>query len=177
MNVVFKTVMASMAILAASISGVHAAGAGTGTISFEGEILEAACSIQPTSVDQTIPLGQVAKSQLSTGGVTSPENFQIELSGCALTALTDKTVTAIFTGAASTDVTGALGIAGTAQGAGIMIVDGAGTPIVLGAPTRPQLLQTGENTLTFGAYLKGKATGDITPGVFTAVTNFSLAYQ
>ncbi|MEC4167157.1 hypothetical protein VSQ82_07845 [Pseudomonas sp. MS-1(2024)] len=89
----------------------------------------------------------------------------------------DKTVTATFTGAASTDVTGALGIAGTAQGAGIMMVDGAGTPIVLGTPTRPQLLQPGENTLTYGAYLKGKATGDITPGVFTAVTNFSLAYQ
>ncbi|MEC4167153.1 fimbrial protein [Pseudomonas sp. MS-1(2024)] len=91
MNVVFKTVVASMAILMASVSGVHAAGAGTGTISFEGEILEAACSIVPTSVDQTIPLGQVAKSQLSTGGVTSPKVFKFELTGCVLTGLTDKT--------------------------------------------------------------------------------------
>lgn len=177
MNFVLKTVAASMVMLTASVSGVHAAGAGTGTITFEGEILEAACSIQPDSVDQTVPLGQVAKSQLSTGGITSPESFQIELTGCALTALTDKTVTATFTGAASTEVAGALGISGTAGGAGIMMVDGAGAPIVLGTPTRTQLLQTGDNTLVFGAYLKGKPTGDITPGAFSAVTNFSLAYQ
>lgn len=97
--------------------------------------------------------------------------------GCNVTSLTDKTVTTTFTGAESADVPGALGIVGTAKGAGVMMVDGSGTAVVLGTATKPQLLQDGNNQLSFGAFLKGQATGDITPGEFSAVTNFSLAYQ
>ena len=66
---------------------------------------------------------------------------------------------------------------GTAGGAGIMMVDGSGKAITLGAATTAQQFQNNNNTLSFGAYLKGKATGTITPGDFSAVTNFSLAYQ
>lgn len=176
MNVVLKTVFASM-LLAASASVVHAAGAGSGTITFEGEILEAACSIKPGNSDQTISLGEIAKSQLETGGLGSSENFKIELVGCSTSTLTDKTVSATFTGAQSIEVPGALGITGDAKGAGIVLYDGSGTVVALGTPTKVQLLQDGDNTLSFGALLKGKATGTITPGKFSAVTNFSLAYK
>ncbi len=175
MSAISKTVLSFM-LLAASVSGVHAAGAGSGTIAFEGEILEAACSIKPGDSDQTIQLGEIAKSQLALGGSSRSKEISIELTGCSITGLADKTVSATFTGAASADVSGALGIAGDAKGAGIMLVDGSGTAITLGAPTQVQLLQAGDNTLVFNAYLKGKATGDITPGRFAAVTNFSLAY-
>ncbi len=177
MSVSFKTALASMILLAGSSSAVYAAGAGGGTVTFEGAIIEAACSIDPDSVDQTVKLGQVAKSQLEAGGNASPEAFYIKLKGCDLASLTDKTVTTTFTGAASAAVPGALGIVGDAQGAGIMMVDGSGTVITLGTATIPQLLQDGNNTLTYSAYLKGAASGTITPGEFTAVTNFSLAYQ
>ena len=177
MKVAIKTALASMVLLAGSASVVHAAGAGEGTVTFKGAIIEAACSIDPDSVDQTVGLGQVAKSQLAGGGVASPEDFYINLTGCDVSSLTDKTVTTTFTGAESAAVPGALGIVGTAQGAGIMMVDGSGAPVVLGTATTPRLLADGNNTLAFGAYLKGQATGDITPGEFTAVTNFSLAYQ
>lgn len=177
MNVAIKSALASMVLLASSASVVHAAGAGAGTVTFNGSIIEAACSIDPDSVDQTVGLGQVAKSQLADGGTAAPEEFYIKLTGCDVASLTDKTVTTTFTGAGSAQVPGALGIVGTARGAGIMMVDGSGTPVVLGAATQPQLLQDGSNSLAFGAFLKGQATGDITPGDFTAVTNFSLAYQ
>lgn len=50
-------------------------------------------------------------------------------------------------------------------------------PVELGVPTNPQAIVTGDNTLEFGAFVKGGATGDIIPGDFTAVTNFTLAYQ
>lgn len=167
-----------MTLLVASVvSVVHAAGAGSGTITFEGEILEAACSIKPGNSDQTIALGGIAKSQLATGGLSGTESFKIELTGCSVAALTDKTISATFTGAESADVSGALGITGNAKGAGIVLVDGSGTAVTLGTATKVQFLQAGDNTLTFGAFLKGKATGDITPGNFAAVTNFSLAYK
>ena len=177
MNIAIKTALASMVFLAGSASVVHAAGAGQGTVTFKGAIIEAACSIDPESVDQTIGLGQVAKSALTGGGTATPQDFYIKLVGCNVTSLTDKTVTTTFTGAESADVPGALGIVGTAKGAGVMMVDGRGTAVVLGTATKPQLLQDGNNQLSFGAFLKGQATGDITPGEFSAVTNFSLAYQ
>lgn len=175
MTFAMKSALASMLLLASSASVVHAAGAGSGTVTFEGAIIEAACSIAPDSVDQTVGLGQVAKSKLEAGGVGDPEPFYIKLVGCDTSTL--QSVTSTFTGAQSAAVPGALGIVGTASGAGIMMRDGSGTQIVLGTPTQPQDLQDGDNTLAFGAYLQGQATGDITPGIFTAVTNFSLAYQ
>ncbi|KQB52251.1 fimbria A protein [Pseudomonas endophytica] len=176
MKCVFKTALASMVLLAGTASIAQAAGAGAGTVTFEGAIIEAACSIKPESVDQTIGLGQVAKSQLEAGGVADPEEFYIQLVGCDTSTL--KTVTTTFTGAESAAVPGALGIVGTAGGAGIMMRDGTGSQIVLGTATKPQVLQDGDNTLSFGAYLQGSSTvGAVTPGQFTAVTNFSLAYQ
>lgn len=66
MRVAMKTAMASMVLLAVSASGVNA-GVGSGQITFQGEILDSACSINPGSSDQTVSLGQVAKSQLATG--------------------------------------------------------------------------------------------------------------
>jgi len=176
MRVAMKAAMASMVLLAVSASGVNA-GVGSGQITFQGEILDSACSINPGSSDQTVSLGQVAKSQLETGGMAPPQSFQIELSGCSLTGLTDKTVTAKFTGAESAAVPGALGIVGTAKGAGIMLVDGTGTAVTLGSSTKVQTIQAGDNTMLFGAYLKGQATGAITPGEFTSVTNFALEYK
>lgn len=176
MKFALKTALATMVVLAGSASVVNAAGAGGGTVLFHGAIIEAACSIDPESVDQTIPLGQVAKSQLEGGGTSQPENFYIKLVGCDITEL--KTVTSTFTGAESADVEGALGIVGDASGAGIMMIDGSGTLIGLGKPTVPQALQTGNNTLAFAAYLKGSSEEDkVVPGVFSAITNFSLAYQ
>ena len=46
-----KTAMASMVLLAVSASAV------AGQINFEGEILDSACSLGASSVDQTISLG------------------------------------------------------------------------------------------------------------------------
>ncbi|WP_070411390.1 fimbrial protein [Pseudomonas lundensis] len=176
MKYVLKSALASMVLLAGSASIAHAAGAGSGTVTFEGAIIEAACSIKSESVDQTVSLGQVARSQLADGGYADPEPFYIKLVGCDTSTL--KTVTTTFTGAESAAVPGALGIVGTASGAGIMMRDGTGTQIVLGTATKPQALQVGDNQLSFGAYLQGStATDAVKPGKFTAVTNFSLAYQ
>lgn len=175
MNLLIKSAVASMVLLASSAS-VYAAGAGNGTVTFEGSIIEAACSISPESVDQTVSLGQVARSQLADGGTGAPEPFYIKLVGCDTSTL--KTVTSTFTGAKSSEVPGALGIVGTATGAGIMMRDGTGAQVVLGTPTAAQDLQDGHNTLSYGAYLQGSSLADaVKPGEFTAVTNFSLSYQ
>ena len=71
---------------------------------------------------------------------------------------------------------GILGTVGGAGGVGIMMTHGSKV-IELGVPTTPQAIVAGDNTLEFGAYVQGAATGTIVPGDFSAVTNFTLAYQ
>ena len=47
------------------------------------------------------------------------------------------------------------------------------------SPTKEQVLQDGNNTLSFAAYLQGDgdSTNVVTEGEFQAVTDFTLAYN
>ncbi|AGE24555.1 MULTISPECIES: fimbrial protein [Pseudomonas] len=172
MKTKMKTALLAIAVLAGSAS-VQAA---DGTVTFTGSVHSGACSIKPESVDQTVPLGAIAKHQLQSGGQSNPRPVLIKLEGCDLSGLTDNTVTTTFTAAPSTVVPGAIGTVGSAGGVGIMMSHG-GSLVELGKPTAPQIISTGDNTLEFGAYVKGAATDPIIPGDFSAVTNFTLAYQ
>ncbi|MBC3303147.1 Pilin (type 1 fimbria component protein) [Pseudomonas cedrina] len=173
MKTKMKTVLLSVGLLAGSMSMAHAA---DGTVTFIGSVHSGACSIKPDSVDQTVRLGAIAKHQLQAGGKSEARRVLIELEGCDLAGLTDNTVTTTFTGAPSTVVPGAIGTVGGAGNLGIMMTHG-GALVQLGVPTTPQIIGAGDNTLEFGAYVQGAATGDIVPGDFSAVTNFTLAYQ
>ena len=159
-----KAALLTVGLLAGSISVANAA---DGTITFTGSVHSGACSIKPESVDQSVALGAIAKHQLQSGGKSTARPVTIELEGCDLSGLTDNTVTTTFTGAPSSVVPG---------GIGVMMTHG-GKAIELGVPTTPQAIVSGNNTLQFGAYVQGQATGDIVPGEFSAVTNFTLAYQ
>ena len=173
MKTKMKTVLLSIGLLAGSASVAHAA---DGTVTFVGSVHSGACSIKPDSVDQTVNLGAIAKHQLETGGKSEARRVLIELEGCDLSGLTDNTVTTTFTAAPSSAVPGAIGTVGGAGNVGIMMTHGS-KPIELGVATTPQAISTGDNTLEFGAYVQGAATAPIVPGEFSAVTNFTLAYQ
>ncbi|MGY2374350.1 fimbrial protein [Pseudomonas sp. SDO524_S393] len=173
MNTKLKTVLLSVGLLAGSMSVANAA---DGTVTFLGSVHSGACSIKPDSVDQTVRLGAIAKHQLQAGGKSEARRVLIELEGCDLTGLTDNTVTTTFTGAPSAVVPGAIGTVGGAGGVGIMMTHGNAL-VELGKPTAPQIISAGDNTLEFGAYVQGAATDPIIPGDFSAVTNFTLAYQ
>ncbi|MBL1307709.1 MULTISPECIES: fimbrial protein [Pseudomonas] len=173
MKTKMKTALLSIGLLVGATSVAHAA---DGTVTFIGSVHSGACSIKPDSVDQTVQLGAIAKHQLQSGGKSTARPVRIELEGCDLTGLTDKTVTTTFTGAPSSAVPGAIGTVGGAGGVGVMMTHG-GKLIELGVPTTPQAIGVGDNTLEFGAYVQGAATDPIIPGSFSAVTNFTLAYQ
>jgi type 1 fimbria pilin len=171
-----KIVMA-LALAGSMVSFAHAADQGHGTVTFTGSIIDAPCSIDPDSVDQTVKLGEISNVALNANGNTGtsiPQDFQIKLENCDTT--TSKTVTATFTGAEGATANH-LGITGTASGASIALTDGSGKPIVLGQATDPHMLQDGNNTLVFSAYLQGDGASDVVPGDFTAIADFTLAYQ
>lgn len=151
---------------------------GHGKVTFTGSIIDAPCSINPDSIDQTVKLGEVSNVALKANGNTGtsiPRPFEIKLENCD--GVTGKTVEATFTGAEGvTD--GSLGITGTAKGASIILTNGDGKQIKLGDATDPHMLQNGNNTLLFTAYLQGDgASATVTPGDFTAIADFTLAYQ
>ncbi|WP_312974575.1 fimbrial protein [Atlantibacter sp.] len=174
-----KKIAIVVAMAAGSLmANAHAKDQGHGTVKFEGSIVDAPCSISEDTNDQTVDLGEVSNVALKNGGSSVPTPFYVKLEQCDTSALTKKTVTTTFTGAASAGNPDLLGITGTAKGASIAITDGSGTVVKLGTATAAQVLADGENTLAFSAYLQGdNTTAPIVPGSFTSIANFTLAYQ
>ncbi|CAI1103956.1 Fimbria A protein precursor [Serratia quinivorans] len=170
-----KIMMATVMAFGIS-STAYAADAGHGKVTFNGSIVDAPCSISQETADQTVNLGQVSNVALAAGGKTSPKQFKIELEDC--TVETGKTVQVTFSGSkALKDNKNLLAITGSASGAGVAMKDGTGALIELGKAIEAQMLQNGKNTLQFTAFMQGLSdTSVVTPGEFTAVTDFTLAY-
>ncbi|AHM75633.1 fimbrial protein [Yersinia hibernica] len=170
-----KTILAAALVLGFA-SVANAADQGKGTVTFNGSIIDAPCSIAANDDNQVVEMGQISNVALQNGGKSTPKDFKIRLENCDITTLS--TVTTTFGGAESAAVAGLLGITGVAEGAGIAIVDGTGSVITLGQPTAEQTLIAGNNTLAFSAYLQGStASGAVKPGSFSSVADFTLAYQ
>lgn len=159
------------------ISGaVNAADQGSGTVTFNGEIIDAPCSVAPESVDQVVEMGQISNRVLLDQGKSSTKPFNIELQDCDIT--TQKSVNITFGGSADINNPDLLGIAGSASGAGIGIVTGSGEQVQLGQAADTTTLLEGDNTLEFAAYLQGSSASQaVVPGEFTSVANFTLAYE
>lgn len=177
-----KKIIMMAAVVALGMSSVaHAAvqDQGHGKVTFNGAIIDASCSIDPNSIDQTVELGQIAKVALKDGGTSTPRYFDIKLENCEFAKNEPNKVSVTFTGMEADGPNGLLGITGTARGAGVAITDASGDKITLGEATKPQELQSGNNTLKFTAYLQGsQASGaQVVPGDFQAVTDFTLSYN
>ncbi|MGO3395310.1 MAG: fimbrial protein [Serratia proteamaculans] len=175
-----KKLMAVSLISLGMVSSVCvAADQGHGKATMVGSIVstQASCSISPESADQTINLGQVADTTLLAGngsGQSTPSPFSINLENCEVSGSNSVNVT--FSGMEGKD--GRLGISGDASGASIAFTDGTGELIKLGHPSKSFTLQNGNNTLSFTAYLQGDGvSGNIKPGDYQAVADFTVTYQ
>lgn len=166
-----------LALVLGGASGAQAADHGHGSITFNGSIIDAPCSISPNSIEQVVELGQISNAALqadSGTGRSTPVNFSIDLENC--TFATASSVAVTFTGAET--VNGKLGVTGQAKGAGIVITDEVGNPIKLGKATPGHNIGPGNNTLLYSAYLQGEGKSEnILPGDFSSVVDFTLAYN
>lgn len=177
-----QKILSSLVALGLGMTSLSHADQGHGKVTFIGSIIDAPCSINPNSIDQTVELGQVSTVSLKDGGKSTPRNFTIDLENCSFGSPAARNKVAVtFTGMES--ATGLLGITGTASGASVVITDGSGTLIKLGQPTKVQLLQDGNNTLNYSAYMQGDGKNsegvdaNITEGDFQTVADFTLAYN
>lgn len=162
-------------------SAVAAGGAGSGKVTFNGEIINAPCSVAPESVDQVVEMGQISTKELAGGGESNSKPFSIKLLNCEISDKAEDAVKVTFSGAKDPVEPTLLVIGGgDAAGAGIKMTAPGGAPIELGTPTAAFGLVNGDNELTFSAVLKGykdQTDNPLKAGAFTAVTNFTLSYE
>lgn len=182
----------SGALACASLLGLsgqlHAAtNLGNGTVEFFGAIIDAPCSIDPATVDQTVEMGQVANTTLMEYGAGSPQNFNIKLVGCAISTASNVEVTfkgntapGVSTPGGAEIVNGGTHLlldSATAKGAGIKIRNlKSGEIVLFGVPTKFTDLMDGTNELKFNATVE-RVAEDVEPGEFTAMADFVLAYK
>lgn len=176
-----KIVLAVAMTSGMTIGTVHAADQGGGKITFQGSIINAACSIDAGSLEQTRQLGAISAKQLSNGGKSTPINFDIQLHDCDTSVLTSKTATVTFGGVAgesAAGLDGALAVTGQGSGVGVVITDMGGKVIKPNIASPGMALNDGDNDLQFQAYVQGSsASNAVVPGAFTSVANFVMSYQ
>jgi type 1 fimbria pilin len=170
-----KSIVSVMACSMLFAGSVFAADEGTGSVKFEGSIIDAPCSISASTQNQIIPMGTISNQSIFSKDDKLKSNFTIKLEDC--TIATKKNVTITFSGPATGTL---LALDGTAKGAGIQIDDSYGVQMELGKASAQIPMLAGENDLKFNAYLKPTAAAgaadDIKPGSFTATVTFALNY-
>ncbi|EGM1627610.1 type 1 fimbrial protein [Salmonella enterica] len=151
---------------------------GQGVVNFKGTVIDAPCGIAPESADQSIDFGQISKSHLQAGGISLKKDLNIRLVNCDINT-TPKTVSVKFSGGHSQGHTHELGTAGN-TGTAVIVYDASGKQVDFDGtePSGGIHLKDGSNTLHYTAYVKkAEGAGAVSEGTFSAVTNFSLAYQ
>jgi P pilus assembly protein, pilin FimA len=174
-----KNIIAA-AIAATAVLSMSNAFAAAGTVNFTGEILDAACTVDVATQNQTVALGQYSKSEFSAAGdTTTAKKFNIVLKDCPDT-VTSAHVT--FDGKPDTTNTSLLAIdssvAGAATGVAInlMTADKADLGLHGDNGYRYTLSSTQPNTLDFYAQYKSTAAA-VTAGPANSVANFSVIYN
>ncbi|WP_421512497.1 fimbrial protein (plasmid) [Enterobacter sp. JS8-1] len=174
-----KTIIAATLATTATLFMSNAF-ASAGTVNFNGEILDAACSVDVGSQNQTVELGKYNKSEFTAAGdVTAATKFNIVLKDCPAT-VTSATVR--FDGTPDTTDSTLLAIdssvAGAATGVGInlMTADMAQLPLHGSNGYSYTLSSTADNTLDFYAQYKSTV-ASVTAGPANSVANFSVVYN
>ncbi|MEG0866480.1 MAG: type 1 fimbrial protein [Hafnia sp.] len=180
-----KKIVCAVAMASVMVTGaVNAASnvdQGHGKIKFEGSVIEAACSIDSKSIDQTVQLGSIASHALKSGGKSTPVDFSIKLHDCD-TSVGSGSATVAFNGIAGESASGldkAFATTGQAGGGvGVTITDLGGVIIAPNSSSTAMTLADGDNELAFQAYVMGSnATGGVIPGTFNSVANFVMDYN
>ncbi|MGL4434152.1 MAG: fimbrial protein [Plesiomonas shigelloides] len=174
--------------LAALMSVCAMANAATSTvtgnqISFSGSVVSSPCGIADGSSTQSVNFGTLSSGSLASGGTSAAQNFNIQLVNCDITSLKagetpgKGTVTVSFNGGTVASNPNMLATQG-GTGVGIKMTGPSGAAVPMNGTAGPVIaLVDGSNTLAFSAVAAAANGTSVTPGAFSAVANFSLAYE
>ncbi|WP_455428397.1 fimbrial protein [Dryocola sp. LX212] len=150
-----------------------------GTINFEGQVVDAACSVSAGSANQTVTMGQVRSAKLDTVGATSGQKtaFTIDLEDCDTTVSQNAAVT--FTGQEDSTQPGVLANtagSGAATNVALQLYGPDGNTLDLTQESSAVTLIDGSNSLPFSVDYVATADG-VTAGNVAATATFSLHYS
>ncbi|WP_039029624.1 fimbrial protein [Leclercia adecarboxylata] len=174
-----KNIIAAAIVATAALSMSNAFAA-AGTVNFNGEILDAACTVDVGSQNMTVELGKYNKSEFAAAGdVSAATKFDIVLKDCPATVTSasvrfDGTPDAADSSLLAIDSS----VAGAATGVAInlMTADKADLPLHGSNGYSYTLTSDEDNTLDFYAQYKSTA-DDVTAGPANSVANFSVVYN
>ncbi|EOZ9390979.1 fimbrial protein [Enterobacter cancerogenus] len=145
-----------------------------------GEIIEAACYVDPNDSDKFIEFGDISARAFNKGSESLEKVFSIHLDGCQLVSIIHPEkdyhdVNFTFTGEMTDGEPEIIKTHGTAKHIGIRLYDRQGNAIALGRPTPHYSLVSGNNTLTFRAEVVRTSSGTVN-GEFNSVVHFVVGY-
>ncbi|TNV17212.1 fimbrial protein [Buttiauxella sp. B2] len=150
-----------------------------GTINFEGQVVDAACSVATQSDNQTITLDQVKTSKLATPGQAAGQQhpFSISLEDCDTSVSANAGVT--FNGQADAVTATALANtagAGAATNVALQLYGPDGQELSLGTASSTVTLTDGENVIPFSVdYIATGAAA--TAGYVSSTATFNVNYS
>lgn len=162
----------------------QASSQGDGVVLLGGEIIDSACGLELSSIDQTIEMPSEPVGRLLRNVRGEDHPFQLRLVNCSLTRpdpsrpgqyLPDwKHMQVTFDGPA--DRAGlSFAVFGGSQGVALHIVDSAGEESIPGKRMAPAPLREGDMTLNYTFYLVGNGL-PLVVGAHTAAVRFKLEY-
>lgn len=173
-TLITSLIAASMAVMAASAS------ADTGTINFQGEITNSACSLGggQLGTNMTIDLGQISTNMFADVGDRSPlVDFTIALLGCDTTVAQNVDLSfAPGAGAVVDNRMLSLENGGGATGVAIGLQDQNGADVLVGGAATTYGLVNGTNNINFKAFYEATS-ATVTPGSANGRAIFTLTYS
>lgn len=178
--------LAMATLFAASVVPFGAMADNTGTITFEGQVVNTPCNIKQESLKQTVQFGQLSRKALEDGKAAEAD-FAIEFTGCDFNNFDNGSgsgagpVTAMeltFTGQSYADTAKTMLASSTGNtnnlGVSIDSFDFEQSKDVLSQIVN----KVGDNTLAFKAIAKAvDITKPVAEGKFSAISNFRITYQ
>jgi len=153
-----------------------------GSIHFSGQVVNAACSVNASSADMTVQMGQVRTVTLGSAGATgSSVPFSIILDNCDTSVSTN--VSVAFSGTTVSGSPTILALGGSsnssASNLGVQILDRTGAAVTFDGATwsAQNVLHDGRNYIPFVARYIGVGSGGAVAGDAAADANFSVQYQ
>lgn len=161
-----------------------------GMLNITGSMHETPCSLEMTSLNQTIDLGAVSTSQLQRpGDQAKPVAFQLRFTDCQRTAghiRSERTgnltwsafqpvLSVAFLAPADDQDSRLVKVQGV-TGMGLQLTDALGRDVQLGSRGEPLFLPLGSNTQTW-LVQPTRTSAVLTSGAYRAVVDFRLNYE
>lgn len=165
-------------LMLALTSGAHAV---EDNVHLSGALVSEPCTLPEADQDIHLDFGTVIEKYLYQYQRTKSQPFTIHLTECDPAILSSVSVT--LQGTADSELTTmlALDASSTAKGVAIGLELADGTPLAINKASPYSQLASGNNTLTFNAFVQAQPTiisgKSLTVGQFTAISTFVLTYQ